>query len=355
MNKPKIKYDIRRSVMDGHEYTYPAIVEREATLTLKDVIEHAIDTGRIVGLKGTAAETIEQAVLLQIDAELEAGNSVKFEDYFRIQLYLDGQTDANGTLTDENKIVPRFINGSQLGITRELYTLEYADGAECPNVTEVKSANNAVPDWTVQGQDDVLVMGTHFTTGNPAEELAVVFAPENGGEEVRVPEMVTTAPDVLRIHRPAGLEVGKYKVRVERTDGDSSKVYPSNGKTVTVADNTPPAPVNPEFTSVTMGEFPENEVDFDDHTPLVFHGTNLAYNAGDTLKIELRPDKGEATAVLDELKSISASADGTTLSCINEVNTSGKPDGSWWGRDALVTLTTGGKTASLWVKFHDWS
>ena len=59
MNKPKIKYDIRKSVMDGHEYTYPAIVEREATLTLKDVIEHAIDTGRIVGLKGTAAETIE--------------------------------------------------------------------------------------------------------------------------------------------------------------------------------------------------------------------------------------------------------------------------------------------------------
>ena len=119
---------------------------------------------------------------------------------------------------------------------------------------------------------------------------------------------------------------------------------------------TPPA-TDPEFTSATMGEFPVNEVDFDDHTPIVLHGVNLTYNAaaGDTLKIELRPDKGAATAVLDELKSITPSADGTTLSCINEVNTSGKPDGSWWGRDALVTLTTGGKTATIWVKFHDWS
>ena len=85
--------------------------------------------------------------------------------------------------------------------------------------------------------------------------------------------------------------------------------YPSQGRYITVADS---AVVNPEITSATMGEFPENEVDFDDHTPLVFHGTNLAYNAaaGDTLKIELRPDKGEATAILDQLKSITPSADG---------------------------------------------
>ena len=119
----------------------------------------------------------------------------------------------------------------------------------------------------------------------------------------------------------------------------------------------PPAPSGPEVTRATMGEFPENEVDFDDHTPIVLHGVNLAYNAaaGDTLKIELRPDKGEATAVLDELKSITPSADGTTLSFINEVNSSSKADGEWWGRDALVTLTTGGKTATLWVKFHDWN
>ena len=119
----------------------------------------------------------------------------------------------------------------------------------------------------------------------------------------------------------------------------------------------PPAPSGPEVTRATMGEFPENEVDFDDHTPIVLTGSGLAYNAGagDTLKIELRPDKGEATAVLDELKSITPSADGTTLSMINEVNTSGKPDGSWWGRDALITVTIGGVAATHWVKFHDWN
>ena len=40
---------------------------------------------------------------------------------------------------------------------------------------------------------------------------------------------------------------------------------------------------------------------------------------------------------------------------INEVNTSGKPDGSWWGRDALITVTIGGVAATHWVKFHDWN
>ena len=117
----------------------------------------------------------------------------------------------------------------------------------------------------------------------------------------------------------------------------------------------PPAPSGPEVTRATMGEFPENEVDFDDHTPIVLTGSGLAYNAGDTLKIELRPDKGEATAVLDELKSITPSADGTTLSFINEVNTSSKADGEWWGRDALITVTIGGVAATHWVKFHDWN
>ena len=124
-----------------------------------------------------------------------------------------------------------------------------------------------------------------------------------------------------------------------------------------IIDNYKSSDTAPTITFVTMGEFPENEVDFDDHTPIVLHGVNLAYNAaaGDTLKIELRPDKGEATAVLDELKSITPSADGTTLSCINEVNTSSKADGEWWGRDELITVTIGGVTATHWVKFHDWN
>ncbi len=119
----------------------------------------------------------------------------------------------------------------------------------------------------------------------------------------------------------------------------------------------PPVPQGPEFAKVQMEGLPEGEVDFDDNKQLVFTGSRLANDktAGDTFKIELRPDKGEATAVLDELKNITVSEDGTTLTCVNEVNTSGKPDGSWWGRDALVTLTTGGRSATLWVKFHDWN
>ena len=356
MSKPIFKYEIRKSHLDGAEYTYPAIVERDKPVELKDVIEHAIDTGRIVGLKGTAAESIEYAVLTQIYAELQAGNTVKFEDFFSIMLYLDGQTDPNGTLTEDNELNARFINGDKLGITRDTFKFEYADDSDCPVVNDVMSATNVTVDGIIQGNDDIIVNGTHILTGSPTDELEAVFTPEEG-DSIVVSEFVKESEQLLRFARPAGLVAGNYKFVVRRTDGDTSKVYPSRARNVTVKDTLPPPVTDPEFTKVTMGEFPENEVDFDDNTPLVFQGVNLAYNAeaGDTLKIELCPDKGAATAILDELKSITVSQDGTTLSCINEVNTSGKPDGSWWGRDALVTLTTGGKTASLWVKFHDWN
>ena len=354
MSKPTFKYDIRKSYIDGEEYTYPAIVERTAPVELKQVIEHAIDRGRIAGIKGTAAASIEEAVLIQIYKELEDGNSVKFDDFFSIRLYLDGQTDANGTLTEDNELNARFINGSELGITRDTFKFEYADGTACPVIIDVKSAADGVPDSTIDGPGDVIVMGSHMATDNPAEELEVVITPVEDGDAIVVSQFARKTPELLRFARPEALTEGKYKVVVRRTDGDTSKVYPSNPRNVTVVGA---ASVNPEITSATMGEFPVNEVDFDENTPIVLHGVNLTYNAGDgdTLKIELRPDKGDATAVLDQLKSITPSADGTTLSMINEVNTSGKPDGSWWGRDALVTLTTGGKTAELWVKFHDWN
>ena len=62
----------------------------------------------------------------------------------------------------------------------------------------------------------------------------------------------------------------------------------------------PPVPQGPEVTRVRMGVFPDDEVDFDDTTPVVVTGSGLTLGEGDAVKIELCPGKGEAVSVEHE-------------------------------------------------------
>ena len=81
------------------------------------------------------------------------------------------------------------------------------------------------------------------------------------------------------------------------------------------------------------------------------HG--LALGAGDTVKLELCPDKGEPIAVLDQLRDIQSSE--TEISFMNYVNSSSQPDGAWWSEDVLLTVTINGVPVTRWLKFHDWN
>ena len=81
--------------------------------------------------------------------------------------------------------------------------------------------------------------------------------------------------------------------------------------------------------------------------------TRAALDAGDTVKLELCPDKGAAIAVLDQLRDIQSTPDGTELSFLNYVNSSSRHDGDWWGQDILLTATIGGIPTIRWLKFHD--
>ena len=115
----------------------------------------------------------------------------------------------------------------------------------------------------------------------------------------------------------------------------------------------PPVPQGPEVTRVRQGELPDDEIDFDEENRVVVTGTGLALGDGDSIKLQLCPDKGAAIATMTSFKNIESSD--TELSFLNDRNSSGKPDGDWWGQDALLTVTVGGVSATRWLKFHDWS
>ena len=109
------------------------------------------------------------------------------------------------------------------------------------------------------------------------------------------------------------------------------------------------------ITRVKQGDLPDDEIDFcsDTGPRTVVTGRGLAFGAGDTVKLELCPNKGEPIAVLDQLRDIQSSE--TEISFLNYVNSSSQPDGAWWGEDVLLTVTINGIPVTRWLKFHDWS
>ena len=52
MAKPKLYYEVRQSVnrMTGQPIFWPAIIDRDQSITLEDVIKNAIDRGVIAAL-----------------------------------------------------------------------------------------------------------------------------------------------------------------------------------------------------------------------------------------------------------------------------------------------------------------
>ena len=95
-------------------------------------------------------------------------------------------------------------------------------------------------------------------------------------------------------------------------------------------------------------DLPEDVIDFGG--PIIATGENLQMGEGDTIKIELY-EGGALVAVLDELQSVVSIP--TAISFSNRSNTSGIPDGDWWGKDVLLTVTIGGESATRWLKFHN--
>ena len=128
MDKPIIFYQVRQQTnrADGTLQFVPAIVDREQTVPLDEIINRAIDRGLIAGLKPSAANNVAQAIAEQMYAEFQKGRGVKFGSYFSARLYLDGSSDQDGKLTAANGINVRFTNGPAFKLDRSMYSFSNA-------------------------------------------------------------------------------------------------------------------------------------------------------------------------------------------------------------------------------------
>ena len=143
MSKPQINYTIGTSTIAGETTTYPVIVNREKAVDLADVVKKAIDTGRLPGIKDNAAESIAAGVCEQIYQEFCEGHGVKLGDYLFAQLYLDGTCNANGDLTEENKINARLTKGKEFDLKLSDFSWHLEGSETAPAITNLYSQGSS--------------------------------------------------------------------------------------------------------------------------------------------------------------------------------------------------------------------
>jgi len=243
MAKPKLYYEVRQSTnrFTGQPVFWPAIIDRDQSITLEDVIKNAIDRGVIAGLKVSAARQIADAVCQQMYEEFRNARGVKFGNYFYARLYLDGTSDDTGRLTSENHVNVRFVNGAGFKLDRSDFSLEFANGDVIPSI------DFAINDVDGASRDElaftgkVMVNGRNlYAAGDTATRLA--FYAVNGetgavdptpAYEVETADFDSRGPNLLVFQPRGAIAQGKYAVRATRTLIDG-KTYESGNKTVSV-------------------------------------------------------------------------------------------------------------------------
>lgn len=171
MAKPLIKWKPVQ-VVDPSDRTrrliYPSIVDRQEPLDLTQVVANAIDTGRIPGLKTSAAESIARGTVEQIGVELRNARGIKFGDYFYVRPYLSGTLPSMvASLSEtENKISTRLVPGAGLRLTNSDFSFSnVAVDGDTPRIDVVTSdvANN--DDGALNIGETILVVGRYLNNG----------------------------------------------------------------------------------------------------------------------------------------------------------------------------------------------
>lgn len=244
MAKPKLYYEVRQSVnrMTGQPIFWPAIIDRDQSITLEDVIKNAIDRGVIAGLKVSAAKQIADAVCQQMYEEFKGARGVKFGNYFYARLYLDGQSDDTGKLTKDNHINVRFVNGAGFKLDRSDFSFEFANSDVIPSLQFlINDADGAERDMIVGYDEKVMVNGNNlYAADDTATHLAFYAVDAETGAvsptpayEVDTADFESRGPNLLVFMPVHQIEAGKYMVRATRTLIDG-KTYESGNHEVTV-------------------------------------------------------------------------------------------------------------------------
>lgn len=242
MAKPKLYYEVRQTTnpATGQPIFWPAIIDRDQSITLEDVIKNAIDRGVIAGLKVSAAKQIADAVCQQMYEEFKGARGVKFGNYFYARLYLDGQSDDTGKLTSENRINVRFVNGAGFKLDRSDFSFEFANSDVIPSLQFlINDADGAERDMIAS--DTIMVNGNNlYAADDTATHLAFYAVDAETGAvsptpayEVDTADFTSRGPNLLVFTPASAIAAGKYMVRATRTLIDG-KTYESGNHEITV-------------------------------------------------------------------------------------------------------------------------
>lgn len=241
MAKPIIFYEVRPQVnrVDGSTIWVPAIVDREQTVPLDEIIRRAIDRGLIAALKPSAAGQVADALGQQMYEEFKSGHGVKFSTYFSARLYLDGTTDSDGKLTDANGLNVRFTNGASFRLDRDMFSWSNIAGGDIPGtdflISDVDGASRGilVPDASV------MLNGVNlFKEGDAGTKVSFYEIEQDGswgGDPVaEVTNFTSKGPDLLTFAWVGGLQGGKSYQAVPARSADGERWFVGAGKPVSV-------------------------------------------------------------------------------------------------------------------------
>lgn len=238
MDKPILFYQVRQQTnrADGTLLFVPAIVDREPTVPLNEIINRAIDRGLIAGLKSSAANTVAQAVAEQMYAEFKAGRGVKFGSYFSARLYLDGTSDMDGKLTSANGLNVRFTNGPSFKLEPSMFSFSNVQGGDIPGADFLVSNADGAERGKLIERESVMLNGVNlYKEGDLGTK--VLFYPvdaetgEIGGEATaEVTTFTTKGPNLLEFAFPAALEAGVTYFAVPCRSADGERWFTGAGK-----------------------------------------------------------------------------------------------------------------------------
>ena len=244
MGKPKLYYEVRQTTnpATGQPVFWPAIIDRDQSVTLEDVIKNAIDRGVIAGLKVSAAKQIADAVCQQMYEEFKGARGVKFGNYFYARLYLDGQSDDTGKLTEKNSINVRFVNGAGFKLDRSDFTFEFANSDVIPSIQFLINDTDGSERDQIKPGDSIMLNGKNLFADDDTETKVSFYEvdPETGAvsptpyTEITTDMFTSRGPNLLVMAGDMGMDAfSKLAVRVSRTLIDG-KTYESGNHIVTV-------------------------------------------------------------------------------------------------------------------------
>ena len=243
MDKPILFYEVRQQVKrsTGTVVYVPAIVEREASIPLDEIIIRAIDRGLIAGLKPSAAKQVADAIALQMYEEFRQGRGVKFANYFYARLYLDGTTDADGRLSEANNSVNvRFANGAAFKLSFDMFSFSNIAGGDIPGTDFLISDVDGAQRGQLKVNACILLNGVNLYREDDLGTKVAFYEYNTVTGEIadtataEVSDFRSKGPNLLQFAFPQALETGKTYMAIPSRSADGERWFVGTGKTAIV-------------------------------------------------------------------------------------------------------------------------